>query len=239
MKEIKEEGNMSKTVSLYALASGKPGKEFTKKEFIRKTNTGEVNPATKNGKSIPITLKDGYVYLCGSKDERTFLRKIADSCKCIRGQCLPISYRFESKTHKYFPDLIILTKTNKIIIIEIKQISEMVSKLNRRKYNALRAYCNRHGYLYMMCDRKFNAFDKLGKDTRMPTVEALIEESIKRKGNFNYKDYKELIKGKKKNRVNAIRDAIGTFVKVNEKRYKVIGDLTHQITSFRIKKKRK
>ena len=113
----------------------------------------------------------------------------------------------------------------------------MSSRINQKKYRALKNFCLRHGYLYLMCDKKFNVFEKLNKSPRMPSIEETIKKAIKKKGRFDYEDYKLLIKGKKEVTVKKYRDAIGYFSSKHKVKIKMVGNLTHDIKRFMLVKK--
>ncbi len=229
----------SKVFSLYALASGKPGKKFTIKAFLQITKNAKKKPGGANTEKT-IKLDDGYVYEADSQQEISTLKKLIshDAFKRLRGQCINIPYRYGGKNHNYYPDFIILTQTNKIIIMEVKEIAQMSTKQNLKKYDALKRFCEKNGYLYIMCDKTFKPFEKLGKFTVGSKVETTIDNKIEEKGYFDYSDFKELTKGKDHNKIKSIRNSIGIYVK-SHKNVKMIGDLTFKSSKFKIVKKKK
>ena len=224
----------SKTFSLYALASGKPGKKFTIKAFLQITKNAKKKPGGANTEKT-IKLDDGYVYEADSQQEISTLKKLIshDAFKRLRGQCINIPYRYGGKTHNYYPDFIILTQTNKIIIMEVKEIAQMNTKQNIKKYDALKRYCEKNGYLYIMCDKTFKPYEKLSKFTASSRVETAIDDALDEKGCFDYSDFKELIKGKDHKKIKGIRNSIGIYIK-SHKKVKMIGDLTFNSSDFRI-----
>ena len=227
-----------KPIPIYNLASGKPGKKFTVKQFLEFTNNVVERPFGPNTDK-KIKIDDKYTYFADSKQEVQIVNKLksTNSYKKLRGQCLSIPYKYGGKQKTYIPDLVLLTKSNKIVIIEIKELSEMSSRVNQKKYRALKNYCARYGYLYLMCDKRFNTFEKLNKSTRMPTIEEAIKKAIKKKGRFDYEDYKLLIKGKKILTVKHYRDAIGYYSSKHKAKIKMVGNLTHDIKRFMLIKK--
>lgn len=228
-----------KPFSLYGLASGKPGRKFTIKEFLAITKNAKKKPGGPNTDKT-IKLSDGYIYEADSKQEIATLKKLIshDAFKRLRGQCINIPYKYNGDMHNYYPDFIVLTQTNKIIIMEVKEIAQMNTKQNIRKYKALSEYCEKHGYLYIMCDKKFKPFERLSKLTVNRGVREAIDDAIEEKGYFNYSDFKELIAGKDYKKVTYIRDSIGIYVK-SHKNLKMVGDLTFKSADFRITKIRK
>lgn len=236
-KTIKKE---SKVFSLYGLASGKPGKKFTIKAFLQITKNAKKKPGGANTEKT-IKLNDGYVYEADSQQEISTLKKLIshDAFKRLRGQCINIPYKYGGKTHNYYPDFIILTQTNKIIIMEVKEIAQMNTKQNIKKYDALKRYCEKNGYLYIMCDKSFKPYEKLSKFAANSRVETAIDNALKEKGHFDYSDFKVLTKGKDHKKIKGIRNSIGIYVK-SHKNVKMVGDLTFKSSDFRIiKVKRK
>ena len=231
--------NNKKSPSIYRLSEGRPGKQFSEEEYLALTSTLTKRNAGYNTK-MTATFEDGYVLPFDSKSEARLVQRLRkdETVKHVRGQCVTFQYRYGGKDYSYTPDLVVYTKSKKIILIEVKELAMMNSRRNHRKYLALRKYCLAHGYCFLMCDSRLHVYGKKQEATMMPTIEKAILEAVKEKGEFNYEDYRALIHGKKKPRVNAIRDAVGTFL-TRHPRYKMIGDMTFEITGFKIKKKAK
>ena len=225
--------------SLYAIASGKPGNKFTEKEFLK--ITGKVSKPGGHNTDKTIEMDDGYVYHADSQQEISTIKKLVSSgnVKLLRGQCLKIKYIFEGEVHDYYPDVVVLTNTNKIVVIEIKEVVDMYVKRNERKYNALKKYCEKHGYLYLMCDKKLTSFEKLKEKYGLSIVETAIDNALKNKGYFSKKDYERLIEGADRKKIKKIRRSIGIYKAKHAKKIMFIGDLTHNIDKFRIRRTRK
>ena len=130
-----KQNTTKKSFSIYALASGKPGKKFTIKQFLEITKNAKKKPGGSNT-SKSIKLNDGYIYEADSQQEISTLKKLMshDSFKRLRGQCISIPYRYAGKDRNYFPDFIMLTHTNKIVIMEVKEVAQMCTKQNIKKY---------------------------------------------------------------------------------------------------------
>ena len=229
-----------KVFSLYGLASGKPGKKFSIKTFLEITKNAKKKPGGANTDKT-IKLPDGYIYEADSQQEISTLKKLIshDTFKRLRGQCINIPYRFGGKLHNYYPDFIILTQTNKIVILEVKEIAQMNTKQNLRKYDALRRYCQKHGYLYIMCDKFFTPFEKLAKRPMSTKVANAIDDALEDKGYFDYSDFRELVKGVEHKKLKTVRNSIGIYVKVHKKTVKMLGDLTYNSSKFKIIKIKK
>ena len=123
--------------------------------------------------------------------------------------------------------------------MEVKEVAQMNSKQNIRKYAALKKYCEKHGYLYIMCDKLFRPFDRLSKYAVNGKVEAAIKEALKSRGYFDSKDYKKLIEGEEYKKVKSFRKSIGVYLAQNKKKVKMVGDLTYKMSEFRIVKIKK
>ena len=229
-----------KTFSLYGLASGKPGKKFSIKAFLQLTKDAKKKPTGANTDKT-IELDDGYVYEADSQQEISTIKKLIyhDAFKRLRGQCINIPYKFGGKTHNYYPDFVILTQTNKIIIMEVKEVAQMNSKQNIRKYEALKRYCNKKGFLYIMCDKAFRPYEKLSKYSVNGKVEKSIKDALKKKGYFDYSDYRKLIDGEEYKTVKSYRKSIGVFLVKNKNKVRMVGDLTFKSSEFRIVKIKK
>lgn len=237
--KIKTTKKETKVFSLYALASGKPGKKFSIKAFLEITKSAKKKPGGANTERT-IKLSDGYVYEADSQQEISTLKKLIshDVFKRLRGQCINIPYKYGGKTHNYYPDFVILTQTNKIIIMEVKEIAQMNAKQNIRKYEALKRYCEKNGYLYIMCDKSFKPYEKLSNYSTNNKTEKAIDDALEEKGYFDYSDFKELTAGKDHKKVKKIRDSIGIYVK-SHKKVKMVGDMTFRSADFRIIKVKK
>ena len=111
--------------------------------------------------------------------------------KAIKTQSLEIDYNYDNKQLKYYPDFQILTCDNKLIIVEVKPTYNMMDKLVITKYNALKKYCNKNGYGYVMIDEKYNTFESLFSLNINRELENNFINFVKNKGQINYNDYKD------------------------------------------------
>ena len=102
-----------------------------------------------------------------SKPEKLFLEYLNQNkaVKNIKTQSLVIHYGTEKRPRKYYPDFILQTHENKIIILEIKAITEMSHHTNMKKYMVLKKYCEEHGYGYGMIgyEGKFFSYESIEK----------------------------------------------------------------------------
>lgn len=121
---------------------------------------GERKPVVKHKTS------DGRIIECDSKYEEKFLDYLKRSKRVITygGQSLCIKYDSCFREDlSYYPDIAFLTTDNHIAFVEIKPVENMSHHTNIEKYEALQAYCEFHGYTYMMIDpqKDFMTFDEL------------------------------------------------------------------------------
>ena len=117
-----------------------------------------INP--KKGKKS-VKVDDRFVLSFDSEDERIIYDYIKKNklAKIIRGQALKIPIP-HTKTN-YYPDLIYLNQDNEVVIVEVKSKSNMSTIDELKKYDALKKYCNLHGFYYTMIDRNFTSIKSL------------------------------------------------------------------------------
>lgn len=135
-----------------------------------------------------------------SNDEKIFLTYLnkQDYVKSIKTQSLLIEYKVGSKTKKYYPDFVVQTIHNHIIIVEIKAINQMTYYLNVRKYETMKAYCETHGYGYAMLGyRKENkknvmySYEMLKtRELSNPMIEHVFVDLVTKEGEMNPQMYK-------------------------------------------------
>ena len=92
------------------------------------------------------------------------LLDILISSKCfkeIRTQCICIDYKKRNRSNEYIPDIVAIDQNNVVCVIEGKPLYNMVNERNMRKYKNFSSYCEKHGYLYLMCDDKLNTLETL------------------------------------------------------------------------------
>ena len=222
------------TFSLYRLASGKPGIKVSVAQYLEIVSRDRVLKTHK----VTYKLKDGYVYHGSSQEEIRVIKRLEkhDAFRKLRGQCLCIPYRFGGKNRRYYPDFVVLTKTGKVVIIEVKPIADMATKQNLKKYKALAKYCKQHGYLYLMCDKLLRPYSKVKEEKRHGKVERAIKHALEDTGRFTAQDYKTLIEGKSARDVRKIRDRIGAYVAAHEGEVRQVGNLEHEMKRFVIVK---
>lgn len=228
----------TKKFSIYKLSEGKPGKEYTIKDFLKIYSESKKKPSRSNTKKA-IELEDGYIYSADSQQEISILKKLISNkaFKRLRGQAPGIRYKYAGKQHYYYPDFFFITQTNKIVIMEAKEIAQMNSKENLKKYEALKRYCEKNGFLYIMCDKSLTTFESLKEKKSNSYLNQTIDSALNEKGRFDYHDYQNYIEGKDRKRIKYIRKGVGVYV-TSHPGTKMIGDLNYKCAQFRIIKKK-
>lgn len=110
--------------------------------------------------------------------------------KNIKTQSLIIKYDYNGKIYSYYPDFQILTKDNKLIVIEIKPEYNMMDKYVMIKYNALKKYCIKNGFGYLMIDDRYNTYEKIKESPIDKNIEAQFLEMVKSKKKLSYPECK-------------------------------------------------
>ena len=96
----------------------------------------------------------------------------------IGAQALCIQYDSPFVEDKdYYPDIVVLTKDNRIAVFEVKPTVAMDNHTNMEKYRALKEYCTEHGYEFMMVD----------PDSSYCTFEQLLNKRIGQKLHDHFK----------------------------------------------------
>ena len=130
---------------------------FKKEKEVTKINKNHIGKVYLNSINKDVEFE--------SKHEKLFLEYLDQNkaIKNIKTQSLLIEYGRANKQKKYFPDFVLQTHDNKIIIVEIKAITEMSHHTNMRKYMVLKKYCEEKGYGYGMIgyEGKFFSYENI------------------------------------------------------------------------------
>ena len=151
--------------------------KVTEEEFLNLVDWNSYKP--KKGKKS-VKVDDRFVLSFDSEDERIIYDYIKKNklAKIIRGQALKIPIP-HTKTN-YYPDLIYLNQDNEVVIVEVKSKSNMSTIDELKKYDALKKYCNLHGFYYTMIDRNFTSIKSLCNIKYSKTLEDKVIAHIKR-----------------------------------------------------------
>ena len=113
----------------------------------------------------------------------------------------------------------------------------MSTKINLKKFRALKNFCEKRGYLYAMVDKKLKSFVNLKDYHSGLKVTCAIEQALGLKGYFDYQDFNKLIEGEDRKKVRKIKEQVGLYVSHHQDTVKQINGLTYSIKNFRIIKK--
>ncbi len=94
----------------------------------------------------------------------------------------------------YTPDLAVLLNSGEIIIIEVKQLNEMVEGKVLRKLELLSNYCKTLGYGFTMIDANINSYEKLLSRKVDRVLETFFENRFKSaKSSIFYDEYQTIL----------------------------------------------
>lgn len=105
-----------------------------------------------------------------------------DLVKEIGGQSLCIKYSSPYRCGlNYYPDIVVYTKDERIAIIEIKPATSMSYHQNIDKYEELKTYCKKKGFMYMMVDPEndYMTIDDLEKMKIPKEIVVRVESYLK------------------------------------------------------------
>ena len=135
---------------------------FSNEDFLSLEDWEDVCQSCTNTRKYLYESKFGRLIVCDSEHERTMIAYLEENnlVKNLAGQKLSIRY---NRSRNYYPDIVALTKDDHIAIIEVKAFNSMSNCKNITKYNALKDYCIKKGYEYMMIDpeKGFLSFEEI------------------------------------------------------------------------------
>lgn len=123
--------------------------------------------------------------------------KMFDSCsfvKEIKTQSLVIPFYNKGILCKYYPDIQILTKDGRVIIIEVKPLIHMMSKDTIFKFNLLKDYSLKNGYGYALLDDRYNSFEEIINYGVSSDLEEKFFSYLNVNRYLNFKLYKDFLK---------------------------------------------
>ena len=131
--------------------------------------------------------------------EKEILEKLkeCDFVKDIKTQSLVIDYEYNGVINKYYPDFQILTKDNRLIVLEVKPIFNMFNNFVIAKYDALKKYCITNGYGYLMMGKDYKCYETINKLAINRSVVDSFAKLVREKGRLSFSQYNEFRKGYK------------------------------------------
>ena len=166
------------------LNNHKYAKEYSEDYFLRELNDWSKKSPFPIRYPHAVKLSDGYVFVANGEPEEKLVKRLdhKDMFLHIRGNsfCIKIPY----KNKKYYPDIIVYTKEGKIGIIEVKPMLNMADYKVIEKYEALKKYCEKRGFMYVMCDYQYHTYDFQRKRKVSDEVKAAVKKEFNKKGKF-------------------------------------------------------
>ncbi len=131
---------------------------------------------------------DEQSYQCESYLEQRILQKflVNGTFKSIKTQSLKIPF----KGYFYYPDFQCLTHDNHLVLIEIKPLLRMGECANIEKFGALKEYCKKYGFGYLIIDERGNSFEDIDEENAEFSRSVLTE--IHQHGKVTYQRYREI-----------------------------------------------
>jgi hypothetical protein len=147
-----------------------------------------------------VQTKDDWDFPCDSHEEIKFLKHLNKTTEyqAIRGQSFYIEYksrRAKKKISKYYPDILMLTNENHIVIIEVKPLAQMSNYRVIDKYRAIKKYSQENGYLCAMMDHRFQTFESLLTRKVSKKVEKEFLEILNTKQYYTDDEFNESVRG--------------------------------------------
>jgi DNA-binding phage protein len=133
--------------------------------------------------------------------------------KYFRAQSLAIPYTtYKKKVRTYFPDFIFLTPEGYLAIVESKPTHLMSTFMVRCKYEALKDYCEQHGFIYAMMDEQLQTFSQTHAMNEENEITRYVEHLLATAGLFNDFAMKMVYSKFKNLTQKAIKDIVSRFV---------------------------
>ena len=160
-------------------------REITDADFARLKPKSIMQKLQSSDNSIT---HDGKIYEVGSLPERRVLLRFLtnNTFKEVKTHSLRVPY----KDSYILPDFQCLTHLNHLVIVDVKPLLNMCKYENIEKFTALREYCQKYGFGYLIIDDRGNSFESIDEENAVFTREILAE--IKKHGNVSYDVYREI-----------------------------------------------
>ncbi len=131
---------------------------------------------------------DSQTYACDSYSEERVLRKFLANYtfKKIKTKSLKIPFQDSF----FIPDFQCLTHDNFFVIIEMKPLLKMCEYKSIKRFEALKNYCKKYGFGYLIIDERGNSFEHI--DEQNENFSKAILAEIDKSGRITYPKYKEI-----------------------------------------------
>jgi hypothetical protein len=131
---------------------------------------------------------EGVTYPCTSQVSQSLLEKLLKNrtFKAIKLRAL----KFPNGDREAVSAFQCLTHDNRLVLIEPAQLLHMCTRYAVEKYDALRAYCQKYGFGYLMTDGRGNSFEEITEEN--PAFSAAILAELSARGAVSFDVYKPL-----------------------------------------------
>lgn len=128
-----------------------------------------------------------------SELEHDFFQRLeqVDEVLYYQEQPLEIPYTYEGKNYLYFPDVLVILKDRKVVVVEIKPIFGMALHINLVKWTALKKYCNSNGFGFLVTDGKY-AIQQIMHHEVNPSFSKKVFEQIAKLGKLSWQEYRKI-----------------------------------------------
>lgn len=179
------------------MAKKKQKQQTMKARFIRATHH--------QGRLKRYTIKQykEYINKCerltnakSSAGEKKILKKLTKmkAYRLIDSQLKLVDYYYKGDSHEYYPDFVMLDRHKHIVIIEVKNYTNMADEKNRKKYLATIDYCRKYGFKYAWITENLVSREQIKRAKYDKKIYAYIQSCFKRHGKFTVIDLDHLKK---------------------------------------------
>lgn len=116
-----------------------------------------------NTRGKTLSFKSGKVIFWESKLERDYIRLLDfdPNVEDFFHQPLTIEYFYKGKKRRYTPDFKVITRDNKISIVEVKPQNKIQIPDNQVKFHVGQQFCNQQGWKYLVASEEQIRIGKL------------------------------------------------------------------------------
>jgi hypothetical protein len=113
-----------------------------------------------------------------------------DEVEFYQEQPFEIPYDYEGKQYVYYPDVLIMLKNGKALVVEIKPVFGMALNINLVKWGTLKKFCTDKGFGLLVTDGRY-AIQEIQKHEVNPSYSAAVLKSLKA-GALSWLQYKKI-----------------------------------------------
>lgn len=199
----------------YLFENIKLAKKFSLDEFNRIAEWGSIQFDMSNTHIEKVLTIDGYRAVFNSKVEyEAYLKlKSRNLIESFRCQSLMINYNtYNGKNKSYYPDFTFLTPEGYIAIVEVKPIVDMANFFNRCKFESLKKYCEKNGYIYSILDNRLMTFQSILNNHSRSEITDFFDNKLNSLGYFREGQLREAYSLFSRYTQNEIKDFISRHV---------------------------